>query len=208
MPHSYPLHTDVMAQCFCCRSLQPFRFTSASDQVVCSFCQNHLGAAKAERRDVDHIKMWSELLDDEQETHREYVAGADATADADRAAIAHLRKQVEELTALATGAFDEAEVGKGRELLETAVISRAERNTELANRRTDRVMSVVWSLDQLHHEDPARVTHCACGKTLAACAEGKLLEPERRALREWEQKNIALAVEGKRHALPKNHPSL
>jgi hypothetical protein len=152
--------------------------------------------------------MWSELLDDEQETHREYVAGADATADADRAAIAHLRKQVEELTALATGAFDEAEVGKGRELLETAVISRAERNTELANRRTDRVMSVVWSLDQLHHEDPARVTHCACGKTLAACAEGKLLEPERRALREWEQKNIALAVEGKRHALPKNHPSL
>ncbi|MET0989457.1 MAG: hypothetical protein ABWY54_02295 [Glaciihabitans sp.] len=197
-----------MAQCFCCRSLQPFRFTSASDQVVCSFCQNHLGSAKAERRDVDHIKMWSELLDDEQETHREYVAGADATADADRATILRLRKQVEELTALATGAFDGAEVGTGRELLETAVITRAERNTELANRRTDRVMSVVWSLDQLHHEDPARANHCICGKSLAACAEGKLLEPERRALREWEEKNIALAVEGKRHALPQGHPSV
>lgn len=208
MPHSYPLHTDVMAQCFCCRSLQPFRFTSASDQVVCSFCQNHLGATKAERRDVDHIKMWSELLDDEQETHREYVAGADATADADSATIVQLRAQVEELTALATGAFDAAGGGGGRELLETAVVTRAERNTALANRRTDRVMSALWSLDRLHHDDPARPTHCVCGKTLASCAEGKILEPERRALRDWEQRNLALAVEGKRHALPKDHPSL
>jgi hypothetical protein len=207
MPHSYPLHTDVMAQCFCCRSLQPFRFTSPSDQVVCAFCQKHLGAEKAERRDLDHIKMWSELFDDEQETHREYVAGADATEDADAATIARLRTQVEELTRLATGAFDASEAGQGRELLETAVITRAERNTELANRKNDRLMAALWNLDQLHHDDPTRSTHCSCGKTLASCAESKILEPERRALRDWERKNIALAVEGKRNALPHDHPS-
>jgi hypothetical protein len=208
MPHSYPLHTDVMAQCFCCRSLQPFRFTSQSDQVVCPFCQNHLGTAKSERRDLDHIKMWAELFDDEQETHREYVAGADATADADAATIARLRTQVEELTRLATGVFDAAAAGEGQQILEAAVVTRAERNTELANRKNDRLMAVLWNLDRLHHDDPARGGHCICGKSLATCAEGKILEPERRALREWEQKNLALAVEGKRHALPQDHPAV
>jgi len=36
--HSYPLYVNVLAQCFCCQSLQPFHFGSATDQVVCTHC--------------------------------------------------------------------------------------------------------------------------------------------------------------------------
>ncbi|PRY67923.1 hypothetical protein B0I08_10584 [Glaciihabitans tibetensis] len=202
MPHGFPLHVDVMAQCFCCRSLQPFRFASSSDQVVCPFCQKHLGSDKAERRDLEHIKMWSELVDDEQETHREYVAGAEATADADSAAIARLTAQVEQLSSVVAGEFDRTETGGVRELIETTVVRRAERNTELAHRQIDRLMAVLWRLDRLHHEDPERALHCVCGKSAAVCPENAALEPERTRLREWEQRNLALRDAGKRHALP------
>jgi hypothetical protein len=202
MSHGFPLHVDVMAQCFCCRSLQPFRFTSASDQVVCPFCTKHLGSEKAERRDLDHIKMWSELYDDEQETHREYVAGAEATEDADSASIARLTAQVEQLSRVVAGNFDSTESGGVRELIETTVIRRAERNTELAHRQADRIMAVLLQLHRLHHDDARRASHCSCGKSVASCAEYAAIEPERQRLGEWEQRNIALREAGKRHALP------
>jgi hypothetical protein len=202
MSHGFPLHVDVSAQCFCCRSLQPFRFTSASDQVVCPFCTKHLGSDKAERRDLDHIKMWSELFDDEQETHREYVAGAEATADGDAASIARLTVQVEELSSIVAGNFDTTDSGGVRELIENTVVRRAERNTELAHRQVDRLMAALWQIDRLHHDDPRRASHCACGKSAAACREYAVVEPDRQRLREWEQRNIALREAGKRHALP------
>jgi hypothetical protein len=202
MSHGFPLHVDVMAQCFCCRSLQPFRFTSPSDQVVCPFCQKHLGSDKAERRDLDHIKMWSELYDDEQETHREYVAGAEASADSDAAALARLTAQVDELSRVVAGEFDRTESGGVRELIETTVVRRAERNTELAQRQVDRLMASLWQLNRLHQDDAKRASHCACGKSVAVCAEYAILEPERQRLREWELRNGALRDAGKRHALP------
>jgi len=202
MSHGFPLHVDVMAQCFCCRSLQPFRFTSPSDQVVCPFCQKHLGSDKAERRDLDHIKMWSELFDDEQETHREYVAGAEATADADAAAVSRLSAQVTELSRVVAGEFDSTESGGVREMLENTVVRRAERNTELAHRQVDRLMASLLRLDRLHCDDPRRASYCLCGKSAVVCAEYAIVEPERKRLHEWELRNLALRDAGKRHALP------
>ena len=208
MAHPYQLHVDVLAPCLCCTSPQPFHFTSSSDQVVCAFCVRHLGAEKAERRDRDHVALWAQMYSEEQNAHRGDMAAAEASTSIADATIATLTARVDQLTQVIASEFTTAPTGDARDLLETAVVKRAERNTELAARRIDRTMVVLWRLAQLHHDDDARAGHCVCGKPVATCAESHALDPERQALRDWERKAVALLREGKRHGLPDEHPEV
>jgi len=206
--HSYPLYVNVLAQCFCCQSLQPFHFGSATDQVVCTHCLRHLGAEKAEQRDTDHIKLWLGQFAAQQETLQELAATTTATiADRD-AEIAALTAQVAELTGIVAGRFDRGPDAALRGLLETEVLKRAERKAELGQRRTDAAMAVLWQLDRLHRVNPADPQHCGCGKSVAACPETRALGPVRQALGDWEAKNLKLHAAGQRHALPAGHPAL
>ena len=208
MAHSYPLHVDLVAPCECCGATQPFRFSSASDHVICAFCTKHLGTDKAMRRDADHVRMWVEIYTDETDAHAADIERADDAARATASEIAALQQQVSELTGAIAGEFTATPVGAVRTLLETDLVKRAERNAQLAARRTDRVMVALWRLAQLHHDNAARPQQCSCGKSIVACAEYAAVEPERRTLTEWEDRNLALLRAGSRHALPAEHPAL
>ena len=208
MAHSYPLYVNVLAQCFCCQSLQPFHFSSATDQVVCSHCLRHLGTEKAELRDTDHITLWLGQFAELQETLREVTATTTATITERDAEIAALAAQVAELTGIVAGRFDRGPDAGLRGLLETEVLKRAERKAELGQRRTDAAMAVLWQIDRLHRVAPADPQHCGCGKSAAKCPESRALNPVRQALADWESKNQKLHAAGQRHALPVGHPDL
>jgi hypothetical protein len=205
MPHAYELHVDVAAQCLCCLATRSFRFSSPSDQVVCALCVNHLGTDKSERRDREHVRMWADLLADQQVNHQVEVERLDAALAAEGATIAELREQSAGLSAVVAGEFA---TGGVRELLENDVVRRADRGTELANRRNDRTMAVLWRLERLHHENDKKNGACTCGKPVITCEEFRAIEPERRSIREWEAKNVALAADGQRHGLPAEHPAV
>lgn len=208
MAHSYPLYVNVLAQCFCCRSLQPFHFSSATDQVVCGHCLRHLGAEKAEQRDTDHVTLWLGQFAAQQQTLQELEATTTATlADRD-AEIAALTAQVADLTGIVAGRFDRGPDAALRALLETEVLKRAERKAELGQRRTDAAMTALWQIDRLHRVAPADPQHCGCGESAATCPEARALNPMRQALGDWEAKNLKLHATGQRHALPAGHPAL
>lgn len=204
MSHGYELHVDVTAPCLCCLAPRRFRFASASDQVVCAACVNHLGSDKSERRDREHTAMWADLHADQQVKHQAEVEGLTAQIAESAADIAALRAESSGLTAVVAGEFASGGV---RELLENDVVRRADRATELANRRTDRVMAVLWRLERLHRDNTVDNGACACGKPVTKCPDFAAIEPERQIVREWERKNLALAADGKRHALPAEHPA-
>lgn len=208
MTHPYELHVDLLAPCFCCQARQPFNFTSASDQVVCSFCVRHLGAEKAERRDVEHLRLWAELFSDEQAMHRAYVATTKATIAELNATIVELTETVSELAALVAGQFDATPSAGVRGLLENDLVKRAERRTELASRQIDWAMAVIWRIGVLHHDDETTPRHCSCGRLLAGCAEGLAIDPVRTAMNDWEKKNALLLRDGKRNGLPADHPAV
>lgn len=208
MAHSYPLYVNVLAQCFCCQSLQPFHFTSATDQVVCTHCLRHLGAEKAEQRDTDHIKLWLGQFAAQQETLHELEATSTATIAERDAEITALDAQVAELTGIVAGRFDRGPDAGLRGLLETEVLKRAERKAELGQRRTDAALAVLWQIGRLHTVTPADPQRCGCGKSVAACPETRALGPVRQALGDWEAKNVRLHAAGQRHALPPGHPAL
>jgi hypothetical protein len=199
VPHAYELHADVTAQCLCCLAPRTFRFSSPSDHVVCGQCVNHLGSDKSERRDREHVVMWADLLADQQVKHQVEIEGLSGELAAEKAVIESLTAEAAGLTAVVAGEFA---AGGVRELLENDVVRRAERSTELANRRNDRAMAVLWRLERLHREDDKNFGACACGKPVLTCPEFAAIESERQAVREWEKKNAALAAEGKRSALP------
>ncbi|GAB3604881.1 hypothetical protein GCM10027413_02900 [Conyzicola nivalis] len=204
MPHAYELHVDVTAQCLCCLAPRVFRFASPSDQVVCATCVSHLGTDKSERRDREHVTMWAHLAADQQVNHHAEVERLRANLADEAAVVASLRAESAGLTAVVAGEFA---AGGVRDLLENDVVRRADRATELANRRNDRAMAVLWRLERLHHENDAKFGACACGEPVLTCKEFAAIEPERQAVRDWEKKNAALAAEGKRHALPAEHPA-
>ena len=206
MAHPYELHVDVVAPCLCCRAPREFRFASASDQVVCAACVNHLGEAKSQRRDADHVTMWEALYADAQRLSTSAATDAAAAAERDAATIAELRSQASGLTAVVAGEFAGADAPGVRELLETDVVRRAERNTELANRRTDRLMAALSRIDRLHHDDTAKPGYCSCGRATAACPESIAIDSQRQAVRDWEARNVTLLQRGERHALDDTHP--
>jgi len=208
LTHDNPLHVDLLTQCWCCQALQPFKFTSATDQVVCSFCVRHLGADRAEKRDQDHLRMWVETLVDARESHRIAVDTLTATLAERDAALAGLTARVEELTNVVAGEFDRASTGPVRDLLENEVVKRADRRAVLEQRRNDRSMAAIWRLDRLHRQGEQDPLNCVCGRSLARCAEWQAIEPVRQALRDWETKNIRLLRDGQRHALPEDHPEV
>ncbi len=204
--HSYPLYVAIRAQCFCCRALQSFTFTSATDQVVCSLCRHHLGDEKAERRDSEHVQLWLAQYADLQEMHRKSVEQATMDATASAATIQNLTGQLDELRGLVAGRFDRTVSGDIRAVLENDLVKRAERRGMLALRQLDWAMAVIWRLGMLHHDDPARPGLCVCGRAVTACAEGRALDPQRQAVVDWEKKNLALLASGRRHGLPDDHP--
>lgn len=208
LTHPYELHVDLLAPCFCCQARQPFKFTSASDQVVCSFCVRHLGTEKAERRDADHLRMWTELFNDEQDMHRAYVETTKATMAERDARIVELTTTIEQLAALVAGQFDATPNAGVRGLLENDLIKRAERKTELGSRQIDWAMAVIWRIGTLHRDDDGHPGHCVCGRPLAVCAEGRAIDPVRTAMNAWETKNVQLLRDGKRHGLPADHPAV
>lgn len=183
MPHPYELHTDVLAPCACCRSEQPFRFTSAADQVVCGFCRHHLGESKAARRDGDHIALWRAQYTREVEAHAGDVAAAAASAETGSATIDALAAQVGQLTAVASGVFDETLVGGIRDVLENDLLRRAERRTELVTRRLDQSLAALAEVELLHHD--AAAGQCSCGRSVMRCGEYRAVEPQRAGLRDW-----------------------
>jgi hypothetical protein len=206
--HPYPLHVAIRAQCFCCQSLQPFTFTSASDQVVCASCLHHLGPEKAERRDAEHIKLWVGQYADQQENHRQF-AEKSAVVDAEQQAVIDgLAAQVAELRGVVAGDSDPTTSAGVRALLESDLVRRAERKTELLQRQLDWTMAVLWRVGQLHHAVVGKPLDCVCGRTQAACAEGRAIDPQRQAVLDWERKNLVLLRAGSRHALPDEHPEV
>lgn len=208
MAHVYELHTEVIATCLCCSAPKTFVFASASDQVVCAQCVHHLGAAKAERRDAEHVAMWARLYSVEHEQHLSDLVESAALAEESARSVAELTARVAQLTAIVGGRFTETTDAGVRELLENDVLKRAERNTELASRRIDRVMAVLWRLDFMHHLDDVKQALCSCGKSVVLCPEFRALEPERQALREWEARQLTLLGAGDRHSLPAEHPAV
>jgi PAS domain-containing protein len=208
MPHEHPLHTDVVVQCWCCRSLQPFRFRAASDPVVCAHCTGHLGPEKAEQRDTDHVALWLGLWSEEHDARLAAASRSVAAADAAATRIAQLETQLEDLMARVADGFASAPDAAVREHLQSEIVRRAERNTELVRRLSDRLSVELWRLDVLHHDDPSKPGFCSCGRPLAQCPESRILDGERRAIRDWEARNLALKAQGKRHALPDDHPGL
>ena len=208
MTHPYPLYVAIRAQCFCCQALQPFTFTSATDQVVCASCLHHLGSEKATRRDAEHIKLWVGQYADLQESHRQ-VAEKSAAGEAEQQAmIDGLAAQVAELRSVVAGESDRTKSAGVRALLESDLVRRAERKTELAHRQLDWAMAVLWRIGQLHHAVDGKPLTCVCGRTAAACAEGRAMDPQRQAVLDWEQKNLVLLRAGSRHALPDDHPAV
>jgi len=208
VPHAYELHVEVIAPCLCCRAPRVFVFASPSDQVVCASCVNHLGSEKSERRDAEHVAMWADLYADQQINHQAEVEGYSTAIEADAATIAALRAEVAGLTAVSAGQFADPAAAGVRGLVADEVLTRAERASELLQRRIDRLMAVLWKIESLHHDDDGRNGRCTCGKPLVSCGESLALEPERQSLRDWERKNLALARAGKRHGLPPEHPDL
>ncbi|WP_308468569.1 hypothetical protein [Rathayibacter soli] len=208
MPHGYPLYTTVEVECLCCGSLQPFRFTAATDQVVCTHCTKHLGSDKAERRDREHVALWSAIDEDRRARFAALAAQAAADAATAAAALAALSAQVAELSRTVIGQFD-AEPGSGvRAELQNELVRRAERKAELAGRYSDRLMVVLWRLAALHHPDAAHASRCNCGTAITACAEFRLADAERAAIAQWESKQLGLLRAGARHALPAEHPEV
>ncbi|GAA3867840.1 hypothetical protein GCM10022381_09120 [Leifsonia kafniensis] len=207
MAHAYQLYNDVDAQCLCCRAMQPFHFTSAADQVVCSFCVRHTGPDRAERRDTDHVALWLELYTELQDVHAAAVADATAESALKDQIIAERVAEVDELRGLLAESFDSTPRGGIREVLETDLVKRAERKTELAERRTDRAMAVLWRLAQRHSINPGDPALCGCGMGVALCPDQQALELVRTELAEWETRNVQRAEAGQRHALPPEHPS-
>jgi len=206
--HSYPLYVNVLAQCFCCRSLQPFHFSSATDQVVCAHCLRHLGPEKAEQRDTDHVTLWLGQFAAQQQTLQELEATTTATISERDSEIAALTAQVADLTGIVAGRFDRGPDAALRGLLETEVLKRAERKAELGQRRTDAAMTALWEIDRLHRVAPEDPQHCGCGKSAAKCPEARALNSVRQALGDWEARNLKLHAAGQRHALPAGHPAL
>ncbi len=206
--HSYPLYQAIRAQCFCCQALQSFTFTSATDQVVCALCLHHLGGDKAERRDAEHVQLWLAQYADLQEVHRMGAEKAAVAAAEAAATILTLAGQLDDLRGLVAGRFDRTVSGELRAVLENDLVRRAERRGMLALRQLDWAMAVIWRLGMLHHDDPARLGSCACGRAIMACAEGRVLDPQRQAVSDWEKKNLALLAAGKRHGLPDDHPGV
>jgi hypothetical protein len=206
VPHAYELHVEVTATCLCCRAPRTFVFASPTDQVVCASCVAHLGSDKSERRDLQHVAMWADLYADQRINHEAEVEGLSATIAADAETVAALRDQVAGWTAVAAGEFAASPSSGVRELVETEVLARSARSVELLQRRIDRLMVALWKIEALHHDKPGAPGSCTCGKLLVACGETRALEPERQALRDWESKNAALARDGRRHALPTEHP--
>ena len=200
MAHTHPLHVAVDVECYCCHLLQRFTFTSPNDQLVCAECLTHYGDGKAEKRDLDHIAMWSARYGELAERQRDLLDTTDAERTATAATEAELRSRVAELTTAIADDFAGTELGGSRALLENEVVSRAERRTQLANRLNDRIMAVLWLLDRNHHSVAGAL--CSCGKRAVDCSDWAAIEPQRQALREWEKRNIALRADGKRHALP------
>ena len=208
MAHPYDLHVDVLARCSCCQSQQTFRFASASDHVVCAACVHHLGAEKAERRDREHIRIWSAQHDELTDALAAAASAAESAAAESADQIAGLTATVAQLNALVVGEFDQAEPGGVRAELESELVKRAERKTALAFRKLDRVMAALWRLAQLHHDDPADAARCSCGRPASTCAEWRIAQSERAALAEWEAQNLGLLEAGARHALPPEHPAV
>ncbi len=205
MTHSHPLHVDLEAQCLCCRSMQPFRFASPTDQVVCTFCAKHLGSDKSERRDRDHLELWLDLHAELQDAHARAVSEARATSARTEATISELRTEVAQLTEAIADEFENAPAGI-RDALGSEVLTRSERRTELLYRRLDRLMAAIWRIDALHH-DADSPGLCSCGTAVASCPEGRAIDGERQELRAWEAKNLQLLRDGARHALPSEHPA-
>jgi len=206
--HDNPLHVDLLTQCWCCQALQPFKFTSPTDQVVCSFCVRHLGSDRAEKRDQDHVRMWVQTLVDERASNRSAVEQLNATLAENDTTLAELRTQVAELTSIVGGEFDRTPSGPVRSLLENDIVKRAEKKSALEQRRTDRVMVAIWRVNLLHRDSDGDALTCVCGASVARCDAWKAIEPVRRSLSDWETKNITLARQGQRHALPDDHPEV
>jgi hypothetical protein len=207
MPHGHPLHVDVDAPCLCCGSVQRFRFASASDQVVCGHCRSHLGADKAERRDLDHIALWRGIL----EAHdREARAAAEAAAEAAAAASESVARLTAERDQLSAGVLDGGSAAGValRERLQGDLVRRAERATQLTARRVDKAMTALWRLQAFHHPDPRKPGSCMCGRSLPACGESRILEGQRQEMLDWERRNLELLRAGKRHGLPPEHPEV
>ncbi|MCU1424825.1 MAG: hypothetical protein JWM51_1116 [Microbacteriaceae bacterium] len=152
--------------------------------------------------------MWAALYAREQEEHRLDVVAAEEWTAGDAATIGGLEASVRQLTAVIGGDFTAAPSAELRGLLQSDVVGRAERSAELANRRTDRAMALLWQLRELHHDDESKPGVCSCGRSLTVCTENGVLGAQAEAIRDWESSNLARLAAGERHALPETHPAV
>ena len=213
MAHQHPLHQPITVQCWCCRSPQEFVFTSPSDQVVCSHCVAHTGSAHAERRDTDHVALWSELYAKTLAEHAAETAAADQSIALLVAELDAAKAQVAQFTAVLARDFDQAQSAEVRAILETDLVKNAERKTDAALLRYDRAMAALWRINALHQLSgtaplPNQPLLCSCGKPVTECVEWAALESVRQLLATWESKQQRLREAGERHSLPSEHPDV
>ena len=213
MAHQHPLHQTITVQCWCCRSPQEFVFNSPSDQVVCSHCVAHTGSTHAERRDADHVQLWSDLYARTLADHAAETTAADQAIALLVAELDAAKAQIEQFTAVLARDFDQAQGSEVRAILETDLVKNAERKTDAALLRYDRAMAALWRINSLHQLSdtkplPNQPVRCSCGKPVTACSEWAALESVRQLLEAWEAKQQRFLAAGERHALPPEHPAV
>ncbi|MFT2816081.1 hypothetical protein [Leifsonia sp. A12D58] len=213
MAHQYQLHQKITVQCWCCRSPQEFVFSSPSDQVVCSHCVAHTGNTHAERRDADHVQLWSDLYARALAEHAAQTAAADQTIALLIAELDAAKEQVAQFSAVLARDFDQTQSAEVRAILETDLVKSAERKTDAALLRYDRAMAALWRISTQHQlsdakPQPNQPLRCSCGKPVTECVEWAALESVRQLLESWEAKQQRHLAAGERHALPSEHPDV
>jgi hypothetical protein len=111
--------------------------------------------------------------------------------------------QVRQLLATIAADYQERPLGDIQRLVEQQVVKDAERVQRGALRQRDRVMGVIFRVDELHHEEGDK---CKCGERITVCAEFAALSVIRDDYYKWERRQIELLEAGKHHGLPLDHP--
>lgn len=123
---------------------------------------------------------------------------AKAEADLDAA-----NERVGQLVGTIASDYQQRPVGDVEWLLEHKVVKDAERAQQGAQRQRDRVMGVIFRIDELHHEVGE---NCQCGKRITACPDFAAISVVRDEFHKWERRQIELMEAGSQHGLPLDHP--
>ncbi|MGE2715141.1 hypothetical protein ACQI4L_13860 [Mycolicibacterium litorale] len=216
--HNYPLFQEVTADCECCKIPCQMWFTSVSDQVICKGCVGHLGDSpvRCAQRNRQHAGLYrSELLicqEDRQSDLRKHEAEMQRLKDRHAQKVEQLEREL---------AAQRVELGDLRAVIRNGELNPAveqwfadeevrdaldKRNR--AYRSRDFVFAALWGVARVHRPDEQNDGFCTCGRKESKCQVLQAIEPELRALDDWEDKQIERLRDDLDHGLPWNHPEV